>query len=250
MSSIPLYLTRDHDCSYLSGNIARSVFVHPSFPLTTSIYSELIEHGFRRSGDQVYRPQCQFCSACIPLRIPVSKFMPSRIQKRTLAKNKYTRTLVKPAVFEQKHFDLYRLYQQSRHPDGSMANCTPEDYMNFLGSNWCNTLFIELLIDEKLVAVTIADQLENSLSAVYTFFDPEFSRLSPGIFSVLWQIEYARKMQFKWLYLGFWIKDCQKMSYKDQYRPVQAFIDNQWKEYLKNESITWPKLVQRSRDHL
>ena len=238
MISIPIYLTRDHDCNYLSGNIARSAFVHPSFPLTTSVYSQLIEQGFRRSGDQVYRPQCQFCSACIPLRIAVSEFAPSRIQKRTMTKNKQTKALIKPAVFEQKHFDLYQLYQQSRHPEGSMADSTPEEYMNFLGSNWCKTLFVELLINGRLIAVTIADQLENSLSAVYTFFDPEFSKLSPGVFSVLWQIEYARKMHFQWLYLGFWIKDCQKMSYKDQYRPVQAFIDNHWKEYLKNESIT------------
>ncbi|MGR9072708.1 MAG: arginyltransferase [Gammaproteobacteria bacterium] len=238
MNAIPLFLTQEHDCNYLDDRTARSAFVHPSFPLSTSAYSQLIQHGFRRSGDHVYRTQCPHCSSCIPLRIPVLKFKPSRIQRRTMEKNRSMETTVKPPVFEQKHFELYRRYQKTRHPGGSMANPTAEDYMNFLSSRWCDTLFIEMVMDDELAAVAVVDRLENALSAVYTFFEPKFSSFSPGAYAVLWQIEYAKRQRMEWLYLGFWIESCHKMAYKNQYRPLQALIGNRWKTFYKDQPIT------------
>lgn len=230
MTSIPLFLSQEHPCSYLDHHTAQCAFVHPSFPLTTSIYSFLVERGFRRSGNQVYSPHCSLCCACVPVRIAVNAFHPSRNQKRTLAKNRNTETRVKAAIFNPEHYAMYQHYQQSRHKDGSMAQASQEQYLNFLSSEWCDTLFVEFLIENKLAAVAIVDQLSNALSAVYTFFDPMFSDYSPGNYAILWQIKEAQRQQREWLYLGFWIADCQKMSYKSQYRPIQGYINNQWQD--------------------
>lgn len=232
MASIPLLLTTPHPCSYLESEQAQTAFVHPTFDLITSTYSLLIANGFRRSGDDVYRPQCEQCSQCVAVRLPVAQFKPNRRQKRCLQKNRHTRVVVKPAVFEQAHYDLYLRYQNHRHAEGNMANTSPEEYIKFLGSSWCDTHFIEFYCTDQLSAVAIVDSLDNALSAVYTFFDPKFSSYSPGVYAVLWQIQYAQQLGLDWLYLGYWIADCRKMNYKIQYQPLQGFIDRQW-DFLK-----------------
>ncbi|MGR9116299.1 MAG: arginyltransferase [Gammaproteobacteria bacterium] len=230
MISIPLFLTEEHSCSYLEGHLACSAFVHPSFKLSTPVYSQLIAQGFRRSGDYVYAPQCPNCSECLAVRLPIERFKPKRHQKRCRSKNANTQTIIKPARFEQDHYDLYMRYQQSRHCDGSMAHSSPEEYMSFLGSSWCDTLFVEFLIEGKLIAVAVVDRLVDSLSAVYTFFDPDYSAFSPGVYAVLWQIEWARQLKLDWVYLGYWISDCRKMNYKTDYRPIQFLVDQKWHE--------------------
>jgi arginyl-tRNA--protein-N-Asp/Glu arginylyltransferase len=228
MASIPLLITSPHACGYLPDQQAQSVFVAPSTELNNALYSILIGNGFRRSGDDVYRPHCPQCSQCVPVRIPVAQFKPNRNQKRCRQKNLHTTASIKPAVFEQAHYDLYLRYQHQRHADGHMANTTPDDYIRFLGSSWCDTRFVEFSIEGELAAVAIVDCVDNALSAVYTFFDPEFSGHSLGVYAVLWQIEYAKQLNLDWLYLGFWIADCSKMNYKNQYQPLEGFIDQQW----------------------
>lgn len=230
MISIPLILTPEHPCGYLEGKSAQSVFVHPSIKLTTSVYAQLLEQGFRRSGDEIYAPHCPQCSLCIPVRVPIEKFVPSRNQKRCIRKNLNTRCIIKPAVFEQAHYDMYLRYQAIRHNDGSMANTNPDEYLGFLGSSWCDTRFVEFSIKNQLAGIAVIDQFEKAWSAVYTFFDPKFSGYSLGVYAVLWQIEQALIQQKEFLYLGFWIKACKKMAYKSNYQPLQLFIDNQWIE--------------------
>lgn len=229
MISIPLLLTDSHECSYLPKRSAQTAFVHPSFPLTVEIYSRLIEQGYRRSGNEVYTPHCPHCRQCVPVRLPVHAFAANRRQKRCMKKNQQTTTTVKPAAFEQRHYDLYLRYQRQRHADSSMANSSPEEYISFLTSDWCETQFVEFHIAGSLAAVAIVDRLDNALSAVYTFFDPELGAYSLGTFAVLWQIEQAQTLGLDYLYLGYWIKDCRKMRYKDQYRPLYGFIGQQWR---------------------
>jgi len=229
MISIPLILTGEHPCSYLDDEAAQSLFIHPSFQLTPLIYSRLIEQGFRRSGDEVYKPHCPHCSACIPARLAVNQFQANRSQQRCLKKNINTLAVIKPPVFEQAHYDLYLRYQAVRHSGGDMANSSPEDYLDFLGSSWCDTQFVEFSINNKLAGVAVVDQLDNALSAVYTFFDPDLSAYSLGVYAVLWQIEQARRQHKDYLYLGFWIKECKKMAYKSGYQPLQLLIDKQWR---------------------
>ena len=230
MTSIPLFLSQEHPCGYLDDEKAQSLFVHPGYPVTSSIYAQLIEQGFRRSGDEVYAPHCPHCSSCISVRLPVKKFKPSRSQKRCLSKNRATQVIVKPAVFEQSHYDMYLRYQAVRHSDSSMATVSPDEYLSFLGSSWCNTRFVEFSINNELAGVAVIDQFEQAWSAVYTFFEPKFSNYSLGVYAVLWQIEQAYQQQKEFLYMGFWIKTCKKMVYKCDYQPIQLLINKQWLE--------------------
>ncbi len=228
MISVPLWLTAEHACSYLDDKLAQSAVVDPSFTLDPQLYSRLIEHGFRRSGDQVYKTYCSSCQACVPTRIHVGEFLPNRKQKRCAERNAQTLVTIKPAAFDPRHFDLYRHYQAARHGKGDAATVSPEDYMQFLGSSWCDTWFVEFSISGNLAAVAVVDVLDHALSAVYTFFDPAFADYSPGVFAVLWQVDQAKKLNLDYVYLGFWIKNCRKMSYKIQYQPLQGLIDQQW----------------------
>ena len=230
MISIPLVLSQEHPCGYLETKIAQSLFVHPSYSITTSTYAHLLEQGFRRSGEEVYAPHCSHCSACIPARLPLKKFKPSKSQRRCMRKNIETRVNIKPAIFEQAHYDMYLRYQAIRHPGGSMINASPENYFSFLSSSWCNTQFVEFSIHNELAGIAIIDQFDEAWSAVYTFFEPKFSDYSLGVYAILWQIQQANLLQKEYLYLGFWLKDCTKMSYKTCYQPIQLLIDKQWVE--------------------
>ena len=236
MISIPLFVTEQHPCSYLDKRNSQSAFVHPSFSLNTAIYSQLIEQGFRRSGNEVYTPHCPTCSKCIATRLLVNGFMPNRSQKRCIKKNRQTTVIVKPAKFEQAHYDMYMRYQKHKHENGGMADSSKDDYINFLASRWCNTLFVEFSIDNELAAVAIVDLLGNALSAVYTFFEPRFSQYSLGTYAVLWQQTHAKELELDYVYMGFWIENCRKMSYKTQFQPMQGFIANEWKNIP--ESLT------------
>ncbi len=229
MISIPLFVTEQLPCSYLDKRNSQSAFVHPSFSLNTAIYSQLIEQGFRRSGNEVYTPHCPTCSECIATRLIVNSFTPNRNQKRCIKKNQQTTVIIKPAKFEQAHYDMYIRYQKHKHKDGDMADSSKDDYINFLASNWCNTLFVEFSINKELAAVAIVDLLDNALSAVYTFFEPRFSQYSLGTYAVLWQQNHAKELELEYVYMGFWIENCRKMSYKIQFQPMQGFIANEWK---------------------
>lgn len=228
MISVPLWLTSKHACSYLDDRLSQSAVVDPDFPLETSFYSQLITKGFRRSGDQVYKPHCDGCQECVAARIPVASFKPNRKQRRCARRNIDTQIVIKSPEFNERHFDLYRRYQIARHDKLSENEIGREDYLHFLSSNWCETWFVEFWIAEQLAAVAVVDVLNNALSAVYTFFDPAFDDYSPGVFAVLWQIDTARRLGLDFVYLGFWIKDCRKMRYKTEYQPLEGLIGQQW----------------------
>lgn len=236
MTTLPLLLTHEHPCSYLNEQ-AQSLFVHPDFAMTRGIYAQLLAQGFRRSGAQVYRPHCPSCSACVAVRLPVAAFMPDRSQKRVLAKNAATHVVLKEPVFDRRHYDLYRRYQNARHPGGGMDEMNPGKYLEFLRSDWCKTFFAEFSIGGELAAVAVVDRAGNALSAVYTFFDPRFDDYSPGVYAVLWQVRRAQELGLEYVYLGYWIEKCRKMSYKSRYRPIQALINGQWRQFDKGQAI-------------
>jgi leucyl-tRNA---protein transferase len=228
---LPLYISQPHNCVYLPEQQSTSLFVDPAFEIDTRLYLTLLQNGFRRSGDLVYRPHCQQCSACIPVRIPVERFVYSHSQKRVWRKNQDLELCLLEPEFSDEHFELYKRYQQARHNDGSMNDPDPEKYRNFLLSRHINGLFLELRLDGVLAMIAIVDQVNDGLSAVYTFFDPALSSRSLGVYGILLEIEYARRNRLDWLYLGYWIKGCRKMSYKNQYRPFQVFHDDQWQDH-------------------
>lgn len=226
--NMELFSTPEDDCNYLPGKRSISVFAEPTLPKTIAEHSWLSELGFRRSGEYVYRPNCENCNACIATRIPIKNFKLSRNQKRTWKRNQDLTVNIRRAEFDQEHFDLYERYIAARHSGGGMDNPTPESYMQFLTSEWSETYFFEFRLDEQLAAIAVVDKLEKSYSAVYTFFDPDLSHRSLGRFAVLYEIEHARQENLDFLYLGYWIEKCQKMNYKQDYQPQEHFIDGQW----------------------
>ncbi|MCK5728139.1 MAG: arginyltransferase [Methylococcales bacterium] len=228
MTSISLTISNPQKCSYLEDKTSQSAFVYPRFLLDSPLYSKLLVHGFRRSGNEVYSPRCSECAQCISCRIPVQSFKASRNQKRCLKKNNNTKVIIQAPVFKQQHFDLYLRYQQFKHPDSIMATTTSEEYIQFLSSDWCTTSFVEFFIDNQLAAVAVVDFLDQSLSAVYTFFEPSLSAYSLGVYAVLWQIEHAHQLNLTYVYLGYWVEQCQKMAYKTHYQPLEGFINQQW----------------------
>jgi len=230
------YLSGEHPCSYLPGRNARTLFPDPRAPLDTEIYGALIDRGFRRSGHIIYRPECSDCQSCIPVRIPTARFKPRRSHRRIWRKGQGIEVLEQPPEFSAEHFALYSRYIQTRHPDGEMALLSERQYMEFLYCDWCETRFFEFRLERQLLAVAVTDLLPQGLSAVYTFFDPRFSQLGLGVFSILWQIRESRHRQLPWLYLGYWIPGCRKMEYKGQYRPLQAYRKDRWQELRAGEA--------------
>jgi leucyl-tRNA---protein transferase len=222
------FLTPPHKCGYLPGRNAVTIFVDPRRRPTVAAYSALSQHGFRRSGEHVYRPQCPECSACIPVRVPVDEFKPRRTQLRTLRLNQDVVLIPKKPSFQPEHYALYQAYISHRHPGGSMENPDPDSYLEFLTAHWSDTTFYEFRAGNRLLAVAVVDHLDDGISAVYTFFDPTETRRSLGRLAILKEIELARALQVRWLYLGYWISACQKMSYKTEYRPLEYFRAGEW----------------------
>ena len=224
-----LFATPEHDCSYLPGNDATTLFVDPEFPKDPGIYTLLSRNGFRRSGEHVYRPNCHNCSACIPVRVPVDRFVPRRSQRRALRDNRDIEVTAHESGFREEHFLLYSRYLGARHANGGMDNPTRRQYREFLLSSWSSTVLYEFRLDGLLVAVAATDRLTEGLSAVYTFFDPDCSARGLGTYSILWQIEECRRLGLQWLYLGYWIAESPKMLYKRDFRPQERFIDGSWR---------------------
>ena len=227
-------------CSYLPGRESRSLFVDPQQPMNGPLYGRLLDQGFRRSGNLVYRHHCHPCQRCIALRLPVQRFAPRRRQRRVWRRWQAVQVIEREAAFEPRHFELYRDYIASRHPEGGMADPDPQQYRQFLISDWCDTRFLEFHLQGELRAVAVTDRVPRGLSAVYTFYRPDSHTLSPGVFTLLWQIHEARRLGLPWLYLGFWIAGCRKMEYKAEYRPLQALFDGHWQEYPAGSPLPVP----------
>lgn len=229
LTDLRFFTTPSHDCSYIDGKKAVTLFVDPAAEIDTPTYTELSAVGFRRSGTHLYRPYCESCSACIPVRIPVANFVHQRRQRRITRRNDDVRIALKEARFSEEHYVLYARYINERHQDGDMFPPSPEQFRSFLVDGRPEAVFVEMRdAEDRLLAIAVVDRLEDSLSAIYTFFDPDCGRRSLGVFAVLSLISMARDLHLPYLYLGYWIKQCQKMSYKTDYQPIELFIDNRW----------------------
>lgn len=236
---VQFYLTAHYDCSYLPGRRARSQVATPAHLIDSHAYATLIRAGFRRSGQFTYRPHCEHCTACVPVRVRVADFVPNRTQSRCFKRNRHLAARVLPLEFREEHYDLYRRYQASRHEGGGMDRDDAEQYSQFLLASNVDSALIEFRDGKELVMVSLIDQSDDGLSAVYTFFEPERHKDSLGVYGVLWQLELARRLELPYLYLGYWIGASRKMAYKQQYRPLEGLIDGTWTE-LTEPSPTAP----------
>ncbi|XQW86860.1 arginyltransferase [Thalassotalea piscium] len=225
-------ITQSFTCNYLPDEQERLLVAVDPRLQNTEQYSWLISQGFRRSGEQIYRPNCINCQACKSLRILVNEFSPSKSQKRVSKKNQLFTTKIVDKLSDH-HYPLYEQYINQLHSDGSMFPANYQQFNSFLASELTEQLFIEIYADNKLVSVAVTDVLLDSLSAVYTFYHPEFKSSSLGVYSILTQIEVCKTLDKKYLYLGYQIDDCKKMNYKNRYFPHQIFENNCWQTINK-----------------
>jgi arginine-tRNA-protein transferase len=243
-SLLQFYRTAAYPCSYLAGERAVSQVAAPPHLITSEIYGQLVRAGFRRSGIFTYRPQCENCNACIPVRLPVARFRPNRSQRRALKAHAELQARERPLAYYADHYALYQRYQTLRHAGGGMDLDNHEQYTHFLLQSRVDSRLVEFTEDGALVMVSVIDVLSDGLSSVYTFFDAEREGASYGTYNILWQIAQCAALGLPYLYLGYWIRASQKMAYKANFRPIEGLIAGQWRE-LSSADLVDPALDGR-----
>ncbi|HQR84006.1 arginyltransferase [Polynucleobacter sp. es-EL-1] len=234
LTTLQFYATAPYPCSYLPGKIARSQVATPSHLIHADLYGELVNAGFRRSGLYTYRPYCDECRACIATRIPVAQFQANRSQRRSWKKHQGLEIRVLNLGYQEEHYELYQQYQMTRHADDDMDRDDQDQYMQFLLQSRVNSRIVEFRDGPqdthpgKLRMVSMIDILEQGISSVYTFFDTTNPSASYGTYSILWQIRQALELELPYLYLGYYIENSEKMSYKAKFQPIEGLIDDHW----------------------
>ncbi|MBF0470940.1 MAG: arginyltransferase [Gammaproteobacteria bacterium] len=224
------YISNSHSCSYLADRESVNIIADPKYAMDQACYSALSQLGFRRSGDLVYAPRCPNCSLCLPIRLPCWRFKPNRSQRRNLRDNGDITITLSEATVADEQVDLYQRYIRNRHRDGSMDGEESDDYASFFLSDWSPSLFVEFRLQQQLLAVCVVDELESGLSAVYTFYDPDFGARGLGTLAILKMVEICRDQGLPYLYLGYLITQSPKMAYKANFKPYEILLPQGWTE--------------------
>ena len=215
-----------YECPYLPDRLARQ-FGFSTDSLGSELYQSLMDRGYRRSGTIFYGMDCPACQACVPLRIPVAAFAPSKSQRRTARKNLDVRVEFATPQFRSDSHQLYQRYLRQQHPDSPQSE-GEESLREMLYSNVVDTLEARYLLGDRLIGVSMLDVTPQALSAVYHFFDPELRDRRIGVYSVLQEIAYAQRQDLPYYYLGYWVEHAKTMHYKANYRPHELLIAGTW----------------------
>ncbi len=223
------YRTASQPCPYLSGRMERNIFAELDGHEVAAAYDVLARHGFRRSHRIVYRPDCIDCEACVPVRVRVADYAPSRSMRRVLRVNADIAAEDRPAIATVEQYRLFNRYLASRHAGSEMSAMAYEDYRALVEDTALDTRMIEFRdAGGVLLAACLADCMDDGLSAVYSYFDPAATARGLGTLTVLWLIERCRDLGLSHAYLGYWIAASRKMSYKARFQPLEAFGENGW----------------------
>ncbi len=227
------YITAPSPCPYLDGQVERKVFAYLGGSQAPTLNSMLSRRGFRRSQNIIYRPACDACSACTPVRIIVEEFEMTRARRRTLRRNADLQRHIRAPKATSDQFSILRGYLDARHPDGGMADMTVLDYASMVEETAVDTAMIEYRSRgetgrETLLACALSDRLVDGLSMVYSFFEPEEDARSLGAYMILDHIALARDLGLPYVYLGYWVDGSPKMDYKRSYRPLERLTPGGW----------------------
>ncbi len=234
---IKLFATQPHDCSYLEGHRATTLFVDPDEEITVELYTRLSDLGFRRSGAHLYKPHCGECDKCIPARVSCKHYRLSRSDKRVLRRNKDLSVRWLDSIETNECYALFEKYINQRHADGDMYPPSWEQYTDFLGAHCPLTRYMAAFDGDQLVMVAVHDELPDGQSAVYTFFAPELDDRSLGKFAILRLINEVQRANAEYLYLGYWIEGCRKMAYKQAYQPMEILQNNEWQQIIVKDNF-------------
>jgi arginine-tRNA-protein transferase len=228
------FLTAGSPCPYLPGHEERKVFPHLPQGEGSIINDSLTQSGFRRSQNIAYRPACEACSACTSARIPVADYVFSRSERRILARNADLQRHVVEAEATIEQFDLLRRYLMARHADGGMAEMAWPDFVAMVEDTTVRTHIVEYRTRSEdkgpgdLVACILVDLMQDGLSLVYSFFDPDLARRSLGAFIVLDHVVQATLNALPRVYLGYWVSGSEKMAYKARFQPLEILRPSGW----------------------
>jgi arginine-tRNA-protein transferase len=235
------FTTAPRPCPYFSDRIERRVVTELVGNESQALHDQLTRSGFRRSHGTAYAQACPSCNQCIAIRIRAREFNYSRSQRRIAKRNNELIVNEVSAIANEEQFILFEAYQASRHAGGDMETMDYSDYQSLLEENTVDTALIEFRHNDHLIACIIVDKISDGFSAVYSFFDTEFeSQRSLGTYMILWLIEHTKALDFDYVYLGFWINNCQKMSYKKNFQPLDCFLSGSWvphEDIKKNEGF-------------
>lgn len=224
------YVTAPQPCPYLAGRMERKLFTSLQGENAQQLNDGLSQQGFRRSQNVLYRPSCADCAACLSARIIAADFKPSKSQKRVLKKNTHLERRVTSPWATEEQYDLFRRYLDSRHADGGMADMDVFEFAAMIEETPIRSRVIEYIdtTTKALVAVCLTDVLQDGLSMVYSFFDPEYESSSLGTFIILDHVEIARAGDLPYVYLGYWVPGSPKMDYKAKFSALQIYKQNEW----------------------
>jgi arginine-tRNA-protein transferase len=224
------YSTDVSPCPYLPGRQERRLVALVGGPDEGDQRLDLLtEAGFRRSQGFLYKPVCPGCAGCVPVRVPVDRFRPSRTFRKVLKRNADLAFAERPARATPEQFALFRRYLASRHGDGGMVKMGWESYRDMVEVSPPSTRVVEFRDAQgRLVGASLTDYIRSGLSGVYKFFEPEAEQRSLGTFAILWHLSRARELGLPYAYLGYWIEDCRKMAYKSRFAPLERLDGAEW----------------------